>query len=290
MNLLRNDPPIIYRAPGYQVDLDRLQPIRGAGCGRVVLLFAAAGSILAVVCGGVYMMFRSQTTPAESVTILTLVPSSTPLTSTPTPPPLDSWSLTGTALLFAIASPTIDYCWFLTPTPVPTFTPLPVTPDAWALQGTAYALQTGTPTTTQIPTQSPPRAWCDLQPTATTTPPVTATKAETTEEPVAVRYTPAPKPIEKPVAASTPITAPDSYQQPAQYSQPAQPQVVVQTRVIVQTAAPPVATQRPVMIVVTATPQPTATPTETPTETPTDVPTETPTETPAPLATQESLP
>ena len=303
MNPFRNDPPIIYRAPGYQVDLDRLQPVRGAGCGRVLLLLLAAGSILSLVCGGLYLFVRSQTMPPETEMPLTLAPSRVPVTAT-LAPVLDSWSLTGTALIYATASPTLDYCYFLTPSPVPTLTPLPVTPDAWALQGTAYALETGTPTFTPypLPTQQPPRAWCDLVLTPTFTPfALPQSIAEATQE-AAPPPTSTPKlPTKEPTLTPFPeIKIPDTHEQPAPVQSSRNvnvpdPVIIVQTqvRVIHETAAPPPpAVTELVVVTATLTPTFTATPTETATDTPTETPTETATDTPidVPAVTQEALP
>jgi hypothetical protein len=185
MNPFRNDPPMTIVPEGYQPELDRLQANSGASCGRgVVLLFVFTGILLAV-CGGVYAFVRAQTAPKRDPVVLTLVAADAPVSviQTHTPKPaLDAWALTGTALIHIAASPTLDYCWWQTPTAVPSPTGLPVTPDAWALQGTAYALETGTPTFTPMPTQPPPRAWCDLI-TPTFTPfPLPSREPESTQE------------------------------------------------------------------------------------------------------------
>ena len=308
MNVFRNDPPIVYRAPGYQVDLDRLQPVRGASCGRVAVLLLSFSGIVILICGGVFAFVRAQTAPKQDPVVLTLVAGDAPsriVIQTHTPkPPLDAWSLTGTALVLATASPTLDYCWWQTPTAVPSPVGLAVTPDAWALQGTAYALETGTPTFTPMPTQPPPRAWCDLiTPTFTPFPLPAAARSESTQEPAPPLPTQPPPTARPPTREPTNTPFPDitiperqqSYQpqQPA----PAAPVVVVQTQVVVvvQTAAPAPAVTEIVIVTATHTPTFTATatatptesetPTETPTATPSETPTETPTETASPTAT-----
>lgn len=304
MNPFRNDPPVLIRPPGYQVDLDRLQPVKGASCGRVVVLLVSFAVILLMVCGGVFLFIRSQTMPAQNPVLLTLVATRPGATMTNTiPPELDSWSLTGTALIHATASPTLDYCWWQTPTAVPTSTPVPVTPDAWALEGTARALETGTPTFTPMPTQAPPRAWCDLiTPTFTPFPlPVkpetagTAGTPETTQDPApAAMYLESPTAV-KPLTATPfpemiiPSSRPPAAGPVSQPNAPA-PVVIVQTEVhiIYQTAAPaPVVTE---LVIVTATYTPTFTATATATPTLTETPTETPTATAAPSETATETP
>ena len=299
MNPFASETPTLYRPPGYQVDLDRLQPVRGPGCGRLVFLMSVGCVVLFMVCGGIYAFIRAQTSPKQSPAVLTIVATRPPASQPQAQPPtLDAWSAQGTALALATASPTLDYCWWQTPTALPSPTPLPVTPDAWALQGTAIALETGTPTGTPLPTAAPPRAWCDL---VTPGLPATATftpfplHAETTQEVVPPTVTPVPASrTPAPTATTTlypEIQIPQS-QPAAAPAQPAAPQqvLVVQTQIVLQTAAP-APTQPPRVVIVTATPLPTSTPTETatasetPTETATATATETPTETPTETAT-----
>jgi hypothetical protein len=287
MSIFRNDPPVLIRPPGYQVDLDRLQPVRGASCGRVALMLIAFVAILGVVCGGVFMFIRAQTMPAsQNPALLTLVATRPPVTAVATnSAALDAWSLTGTALLYVEASPTLDYCWWQTPTAIPSATPVPVTPDAWALEGTARALETGTPTHTPMPTQQPPRAWCDLQ-TATFTPFPLPARPEGTQEVAAAPLPSAtPEPTKNPTVTPFPeIKAPapqPAGNVPVAQSNP-EPIVIVQTEVvvIVQTAVP--AAPQVVIVTATHTPTFTATATHTPTatETATETLTATPTETP----------
>src|SRR5262245_20594959 len=227
--MLGNQTPVTYRPPGYQLDLDRIPPKSGTGCGRIALLGIVGIVTLILTCGGIYAAVKAMTQQPQSETQrLTLAPTRSPAPTATAALTLDAWSLTGTALIFAAASPTTDYCWFLRPSPIPSFTPVPVTPDAWALQGTAYALQTGTPAFTPYPTQPPPRAWCDME-TATFTPyplPALPVKAETTEEAAPVRMppTPQPRPTEPQNPTSTLFPSLDVYsQQPtAQVYQPRQ--------------------------------------------------------------------
>ena len=104
MNPFASETPTLYRPPGYQVDLDRLQPVRGPGCGRLVFLIAAGSVVLFMVCGGLYAFIRAQTSPKVSTVLLTLV-ATRPPASQPTaqPPTLDAWSAQGTALALATA-------------------------------------------------------------------------------------------------------------------------------------------------------------------------------------------
>jgi hypothetical protein len=104
----------------------------------------------------------------------TISPASNTPTNTPQPeqhatdtPEIDEWSATGTALYLQTVPATIDYCFWLTPTP--TFTPtLPYTPDAWQATGTAIYEATFPPI---LPTNTPdvPRAWCNNIPSPTPT-------------------------------------------------------------------------------------------------------------------------
>lgn len=282
---------ITYADPGYQIDLDRIPHTPGTGCGRLLMLLLLGIGIIGALCWGIVSVINAShpqvmPTPAALPTHATGTPTLTP-TDAPT---LDEWAVTGTALFFATlqATPTMDWCWYLTPSPIPSNTPMPVTPDAWALQGTQIALSTGTPTETPLPTQPPPRAWCDLQ-TATFTPyPLPSVDPSmVTPSPVPTigpTRTPAPLPTATYFPAIQPVQPQQQYVPPAQqYSAPAPAAPVI----IVHTAAP---VQITVIKVVTAVPSrtPTATATETPTSTPTETPTSTATETPT--ATLTSTP
>jgi hypothetical protein len=309
--------PIDHVAPGYMVELDAYQP-EHEGCARKAILSLIG---LGIVCGLLYgvvtviQRLRNPTAPQpiETPMMLTLMPAAQAVEPTASPT-IDDWSATGTALYLQVASPTLDYCWHLTPSPTPSVTPLPVTPDAWALQGTQFALETGTPTFTPQPTQAPPKAWCDMQVTATFTPfplqRVEAT-AESTEmvgalpptlmpgQPQYVTATPLPK-----LSELMPPTEQPRNNAPQQQATPL-PRVIIQTsapEIIVQTSAPQIVIQEVQNVVVvtatfivpTQTPTPTHTPTatETPTPTATDTPSPTPSETPTdvPTATHTDTP
>lgn len=273
-----------------------------------MILLAGIFAVI-VVCGGTLVLVSSAfAKPPETPTPLTLVPlgqDERPLSATPIPTQiatqtLDAWAMTGTALAFAEASPTLDFCWHLTPSPVPSETPIPVTPDAWALQGTQTALSTGTPTNTPYPTQAPPKAWCDfITPTFTPFPlptidPLMITPSQTPT--VAPTRTQAPPPT----ATYFPVIQEAQPLPMQQYVPPAATQAPV---IIIQTSAPirvtvikvvtaiPSSTPLPTATsTATATPTHTPTVTETPTATATHTPTATETPTSTPTATETLLP
>lgn len=224
--------------------------------------------------------------PADPTSIPTISTTDTP---TPTPdatstPTLDAWSLTGTALVYATASPTVDYCWWLTPTPTATAT-LPYTPDPWQATGTALYLATNPPTT---PTATPdaPRVWCNHIPEASPTiTPLNLRDLALTDVGPTYTLTPTAQPTDKPAPSGGGIPGgswPD--QQPVYVQPPQQEQKPLQ--IWQPTSAPtlelptvaPTNTQTP-------TETATATATETPTETPTPTETATSTATPSPTAT-----
>jgi hypothetical protein len=284
--------PITYAPPGYQVELDRLPPTGSSGCKRVAIMLIALIAIIGALCGGI-TAFVSAT--GDSTTPTPVQPSELPSENTPTAlpsPVIDDWSATGTALFFVIEeiTPTMDYCWFLTPSPMPSNTPLPVTPDEWALWGTQIAISTGTPTFTPAPTQPPPRAWCDVQ-TATLTPSVVPTidpssiAITPTQTPTVLpTRTPAPPPTATPFPAIQEAQPQQAapYQPPQQpYVPPAQPTPM--PVIIIQTSAPVVVT---VVKVITAVPTATHTATATATETLTSTPTATATHTATATATE----
>ncbi len=293
--MLKRKTPIDYIPPGYQVDLDNLQPLQETGCIRRLLLIIVGLAIVGGIFAGIGALVNQwlNPTPVETPTILTLVPldgGAAAATATPSPAPTntpDAWSQTGTALVHneATPTPTVDYCWWQTPSPVPSFTPLPVTPDAWALEGTAIALQTGTATFTPYPTQEPPRAWCNhITPTATFTP-FEVIRAERTQEPT-------PQPSLQPTLPSLSQLATQSLSR-ADSPQRVVIQTVIAPQVVIQTVvAPQIVTQIVVqevrienIVVVTATPTPTPLPpTDMPPDT-TDLPSLTPTPTETPTAT-----
>jgi hypothetical protein len=222
--------------------------------------------------------------PSETVALLpseTPTPTRTPRpTSTPSP---DSWGLTGTAILFATASPTLDYCWWLTPSATPTAT-LMFTPDSWQATGTAIYLATYPYAT---PTQPPPRELCLDFPTwtPTITPlPLNFGLLLLTEE-ITPTVTPLVFPTVLPPATWTPEPAkPQPVNAPP--AAPVVKEIIVTSEPIVLTSAPIIITSPPVVIepppvviVITATPAPSATPSDTPTSTPTETATPTPTDT-----------
>jgi hypothetical protein len=294
--------PIDFHGPGWLEDLNRNPPKEATGCGRIIVLCLVGIGVIAAMCGGLVWFIQSRGGKAADPAMLTLVGTPPATVEFHAGAALDDWSLTGTALALATASPTLDYCYFLTPSPTATNTPLPITPDEWAMTGTAFKLATGTPTGTPLPTQAPPRAWCDLQ-TATFTPfPLPQLPAaETTAEPAAplVPVLPTSTPVLTVTATLYPaidtlVQNPPRQSQPVQPpAAPAQPEtiLIVQTQVVVvyQTAAP--APTRLVIVTATYTPTFTATATytptatETPTETYTPTPTATETETPTATAT-----
>jgi hypothetical protein len=296
--------PIDHVAPGYQVDLDSYQP-DSAGCGRkAILIIVGLGIVCGLLYGVVTVIQRLRSPKTEIIQtpmVLTLVPLAQAVEPTASPT-VDDWSATGTALYMEAASPTLDYCWHLTPSPTPSVTPLPITPDDWALKGTEIALQTVTPTFTPMPTQAPPKAWCDMVVTPTFTPyPLQRieTTAESTEMvvqalPVLPGLTEQPQRI-----TATPLPSISSLmpqEQPRNNSQ-AQAQATPLPRVIIQTSAPEIVYQTSApqiiiqevqnVVVVTATPViPTQTPTATYTQTPTETPTPTATDTPSPTPSE----
>ncbi len=159
---------------GYEPLLDRRQS-EGFGCGKLFFLVLLLVAILAALYFGVTSFIEAQNTEDPLPPTLAQLPSASPTftpSSTPTRMPFtvtpDSWGATGTAIFLGTQPPTLDYCWWLTPSP--TFTPtLPYTPDAWQATGTAVYMATNPAVS---PTSPPPRELCtDYQPfTATITP------------------------------------------------------------------------------------------------------------------------
>lgn len=298
LNPFHHETPVTFVPPGYQPDLDRLPPREAGGCGRYILLaLFGLGLIVFIVFGMITITGQGQ---EEEPMILTLVPMNEGAAATATDlpsetPTIDDWSLTGTAMLFVVASPTLDYCWFLTPTASPSLTPLPVTPDSWGIEGTRIALLTGTPTATPLPTQAPPRAWCDLEisPTATFTP--WAIRQEVTEEP-----TPLPTAIPTSLPVAQPTGLNPIAQNMSQTPLPISNQPLIQRGeqvIVVQTQPPQIIIQTKEIInvvVITATPAPLLTATGTPP--PSDIPentaeaTQEPAQTATPLATYTETP
>lgn len=280
--------------PGYDPTLDR-QPPAAVDVRRLITMI---GVLLALVLGGavVVLMLTSNNTPTTEAIVVTLddwsltgtaLANTTP-TQTPTPTntpaataTLDDWSLTGTAAFFATQTPTptltptMDYCWFLTPSPVPTETPIPVTPDAWALEGTAIYLATQTLTPTPYPTQVPPRALCDYIPTQEV-----VIDPESTEE---VMIDPSSLyPPSLPTYTPYPTYTPPPPQEARTIYVTARPNTSNSAPVIARTVIA-ITQVRPYLVVTATQMPPTSLPSATPTLTPTA--TETPLETPTETAT-----
>lgn len=283
-----NKTPVTVVPPGYQPDLDRLPPQGAGGCMRGCMMILVFIIILGgIVVGAIYALSANNQPEIEAVTMV--------VTQASQQPP---FAPTATA--------TMDYCWFLTPTieAIPT---IAVTLDQWQMKATDDSFLTGTPTPTELPTQEPPRAWCNQTPvmeaTATWTPYGIPTDIPHLEFEPTETITDTPFPtntaIPTPVPTSTlfPTLIPrdnTAIQQPQTGSQPV---VVIQTVIVVEK----VKVKDKVIKVVTATPQPTATvmipevtdepiiptiePTLIPTVAATDTLTFTPTETPTFTAT-----
>lgn len=327
----RQQTPRHYHPPGYDETLNRHPPNRGGGCFSMPLLIVVL--VLAFIGVLIWMSARnasanaqegqdSANTVNEAVTLTEtptptftvdawsatgtavyfsqLTPTSTP-TSTPTDTAtLDPWALTGTALYLstqtatATFTPTMDYCWFLTPTSLPT---IYVTPDAIQLQATEDRLLTGTPLPTLEATGAPPRAWCDDAPATQ------EVSGEGTQEVVYGSFNTLEAPFTPPPTWTLDPATPVRDEPP--------PRVIVERDTVVVTSPPDVVVvTRPVIVVtrqvviVTATPTrglptlelPSATFTLTPTETAsaaltpsptfTATATETPTPTPSPTNTE----
>lgn len=187
--------------PGYDPSIDRVPP-RRVGCRSLVIMILLIFGVIGL-CGGIAVFgigavsaSREETPTVEETEETTQEPTPivdhwgatgtalaliTPTDTIQPSPTLDDWQLTGTSFFFVTQSPTItptfsetpsptmDYCWHLTPTATPSNTPIPVTPDQWAMTGTAVFLASATPTVPMTPTRQPPRAWCDITPEQTPT-------------------------------------------------------------------------------------------------------------------------
>lgn len=271
--------PKVIMPDNYDVRLDRLPAKEGPGCGALLKIIMI---VIGLIGAGLFVLlnvFMNSRQPAtRTVTVTPAQNSMIELFSSPTPAPtntLDAWSATGTALVFQPPTATVDYCWFLTPSPTPTPFPL-YTPDAWQATGTAIWVRENPPTAWIQPTATTPKSWCDYE-TATPTP---SPFVLATRTPIA-SITATPSPTRKPSLASVPGGISPSF--PVQAVQPTAP-----APVIVPTLAPPTSepTRRPKKTK-TPTVTPSATFTETATATPTftATATATPTETPSPTAT-----
>jgi hypothetical protein len=330
--MFKNETPKHHLNPGELPYLNRVKPRRQRlpvmGCVGIILVC----SLIGVVPIGYMAWQQSQSdgvlpteavlsTPTVSDIQLVVLPTSTttplPTASATALPTLDVTQLLATVAARATGTPsstplpTLDTCWFLTPSPTPSSTPLPVTPDAWALSGTATQiayLNLNTPTFTPTATATLPRGLCDayllmlaaggatLEPSATGDPALATMIPTAGAFPtLALGASPTPVIIRQEQVQQQPVVTIIYRQEIVYITQEArQPVQIVVT-------APP----QPTMFVVvtatyTASPLPSAThtatftptetqshtPTFTATFTPTQTATETPTETPTPTATE----
>jgi hypothetical protein len=169
--------PKIIVSSGYQPDLDRLPP-RSYGCGctsGIVIL------VLALIASGAFGVLFVMNAPSPATSAMEI----TPATSTDEPTSaqtatLDDWSATGTALYLKTVVPTVDYCFWLTPTA--TTATLVYTPDAWQATGTAIYLATN-PHVPPTSTPDIPRVWCNNIPSPTPTLTPLSLSALSTETP-----------------------------------------------------------------------------------------------------------
>jgi len=262
--MLGNKTPITYVTPGYKPDLDRLPP-QGAGCPKgclwmVILFILLVGGIV----GAIFALSSNNET--LETTIITTVPYGGASHASPTP--------------------TMDYCWFLTPT-IEALPTIEVTPDKWQLKATDDSFLTGTPIATDLPTSEPPRAWCNETPvmdaTATWTPFGIPSDVPYLEIPATATITDTPQPI---ISTAIPTAVPTSTLFPTLIPRGNAEQVdsggtgsqviVIQTVVVERVKVEKVVDE--VVKIITATPRPKATrkptliPTLTATVTATDIP------------------
>ncbi len=270
------------------IDYDPVEDLRqppGIGAAGIVIAVLLLVAVLGMTAWGVVEAIR-QNSPAPVVvpTIMSLPTETLTPTISPTP------------------SATMDYCYWLTPSPEPSPT-LAYTPDSWGATGTAVYYATNPP---QTPTPLPPRELCDNVPTWTPVPDifvrgVTATASPSPTLEVSPAYT-----LETAVAYTwTPLPTLPQIQPPAQVDPVivTQPPIVITSPPVIITLPPPPPEQ--IIIVITATfmpptetftptatftpthyePLPTSSPTPTFTFAPTETLTPTPTETPTPTPT-----
>ena len=166
-----------HQSLNYDVLRDRRRP-PALSCSVVAAL--GAGSLIALVLLGFFVSNAMAHSGAPIPTRAVLPSPTVHPTNTRTPAPTDTaspdaWGMTGTALAHMTASPTptasptLDYCWWETPSPTPSPT-WPYTPDSWGATGTAI-YQADHPY--QTPTLQPPRELCGDVPTWTATPATT---------------------------------------------------------------------------------------------------------------------
>lgn len=245
---------VAFKPAGYEPWKNESPP--GRGSFMPLILLGVAG--LLVVGGAIGFFISKGMQPAPPPTAFSEVMAQ-PATSTASPT-IDDWSLTGTAILFATASPTLDYCSWLTPTPTASPT-LAFTPDAWAATGTAIYEATNPPRAV-TPTATTPRSWCDFQ-----TPTITPLALSRSGETAASVQSPSPSPTASASPTATATRTP-LYQLPQLTSVPPLvfPTDVLTLPTQAPTLPPPTRTRR------TKTPTLTATWTNTvmpPSETPT---------------------
>lgn len=256
--------PATFVRSGYEPTLDRLPPGGGSGCWRSMRWLFFALLALAIVGFVTINAIGAATQPAYTPTqIPSTTPTRTPTDAATATATLDGWSLTGTAMIYATASPTADYCAWLTPTATATATAL-FTPDAWQATGTAVFYLTNTPTPRIEPSATTPRSWCDFQ-TATLTP--ISLWAEDREDAATGAPTSTPMPMDTPIP-------------PTRTPQPLIPAL--------QPSSPPplvYATDLPPIVLLPSLVPPTAASTRRPTRTPSETPTPTETATPTQTAT-----
>ena len=289
--MFKSKTPITVVPPGYKPDLDRLPPQEAGGCLRGFIWVGVLLLVVVAMLAGLYSQIAQPEEALPTVMILSLVPIDGASSVLPTLPPT--------------ATATIDYCWFLTPQPdlIPTIF---VTPDAWQLSATDTAIKTGTPTPTLLPTQEPPRVWCNEfvdAPGQATPPGNIAIDASPTFTPFELK-TKIPTDIEltstpRPTATARPRATSTLFPTPVPVQQHVQPQTVIVIETVVVIEEKIIEVEKEIIVekpiekikVVTSTPSPTETPTQSPTMThtitpsPTMVPTATPSPTMVPTAT-----
>jgi len=282
---------------------------------KLIMTFIIGALVLCGAVGGA-AYFALQATLNRSVVEATLAPSPTFTETTAAPevivylptatlppstalPTLNITEVLATYYALATAtptltpSPTLDLCWFLTPTGEPTATPIYVTPDAPQVRATAEAALTGTPTPTPTSTDAPPIALCDQVFMMTLTP-AGIIPPETTADPDATEEL-----VYGGIGTLEPFAAPPTWTPPPAAAGGGAPQVIYRDNIVYVTVPPQqpqiiYVTQPPVQImvpvIVTATPTPSFTPSMTPTATFTatftETPTATPTETPSATLTE----
>ncbi len=259
--LFRRGAPMTILPEGYGIDYDRQPPgVGGMSCMGLLWRIGALVVTLGAICAGVVFVVLSALQPAAAASAVTPTVEISPqgLTDeTPTAEPLDDWSATGTALVYATASAThtatatADYCGWLTPTA--TYTPtLIYTPDEWALTGTAVFYLTSTATTVPEPSPTTPRSWCDFKTATPTIAPV--------ERLQVTLSTPTPQPTQT-ATAKPRLVIPTSDGAAPNLPATSLPPIIIPTDL------PPILPATNLPPTLTRTRRPTKTPTHTPTAT-----------------------